>query len=151
MAGLFNFTAEKPQQKLSRGRLTKQGKDFLRTLSWYDADDVQKIYYDKFGVTYKKGTLLKYVPTQQPEMMSISRSSQQHFSEGTIEVDGAGLRVTDSNGNTAMIELDLFTPKVVQQLSSQILYQLEDELTEEETIVERLRAKIEAIKTLAGA
>lgn len=150
MAGLFNFTAEKPQQKLSRGRLTQQGKDFLRTLSWYDADDVQKLYYDKFGVTYKKGTLLKYVPTQ-PVMSDISVSSQQHFSEGTIEVDGAGLRVTDNNGQTAMIELDLFTPKVVQQLSSQILYQLEDELTEEETIVERLRAKIEAIKTLAGA
>lgn len=150
MAGLFNFTAEKPQQKLSRGRLTQQGKDFLRTLSWYDADDVQKLYYDKFGVTYKKGTLLKYVPSQ-PVTSSISVSSQQHFSEGTIEVDGAGLRVTDNNGNTAMIELDLFTPKVVQQLSSQILYQLEDELTEEETIVEKLRAKIEAIKTLAGA
>lgn len=149
MAGLFNFTAEKPQQKLSRGRLTQQGKDFLRTLSWYDADDLQKLYYEKFGVMYKKGTLLKYV--QKPVTADISVSSQQHFSEGTIEVDGAGLRVTDNNGNTAMIELDLFTPKVVQQLSSQILYQLEDELTEEETIVERLRAKIEAIKTLAGA
>lgn len=154
---IFKFTnessiqPEKPQLKLSRGRISRQGVTFLRSLSWRDAENVQKIYFDKFGVTYSKGTLLKYLPTmyqQEPQMMT-KEPTHLRFSDGTIEVDGAGLRVTNSEGNSAIIELDMFNPSVVQKLSTQILYQLEDELTEEESIVEKLRAKIEAIKTLA--
>lgn len=154
---IFKFTnessiqPEKPQLKLSRGRISRQGVTFLRSLSWRDAENVQKIYFDKFGVTYSKGTLLKYLPTmyQQEPHMTTKEPTHLRFSDGTIEVDGAGLKVTDSEGNSAIIELDMFNPSVVQKLSTQILYQLEDELTEEESIVEKLRAKIEAIKTLA--
>ena len=154
MAGLFNFGVDKPQLKLARGRLSQQGKDFLRTLSWYDADNVQKLYYEKFGVTYNKGTLLKYVPsepTASADYTADKQSINQIFTEGEIHVDDAGLWVTDKNENSVMINLELFTPTILRQLSAQILHLLEDELREEESKVEKLRARFEAIKTITDA
>lgn len=154
MKNFFNLNAETSSPKLSRGRLTSQGITFLRTLdSYIDPKQVQRKYYEKFGVMYRTETLMKYVPkkaTMLSSKVDLPYSGLSEFKEGQVTVSPSKLTVNDYSGNSVEINIELFTPEAVQQLSSQILYQLEDELKEEETVVEKLKKKINAIKTLLG-
>ena len=142
MADLLNLT---------RGRIPRQGITFLQGLKATSHPlTVQKLYHEKFGVTYNAETLMKYVSSSTHTPKATSTSSYT-LENGEIEVSPDGIIASDERGNRVVIPIELFSIEDVMSIVHHAIYSLEDSLEKSRETQRQVEKRLNVLKeSLSG-